>query len=278
MKKNVSGKVILAGEHAVVYDKMALAASMSLGVTVNVVESGGSEKNPLIRKAIEVAGGDENINVDIRSELPIGSGLGSSAAVAAATIRVVREYLGKPIDNDELFTLTMECEKLAHGNPSGLDPVTAIYGGLIAYAKGQPFERLNIKKPIKLLLINTGKPEESTKEMIELVANNKNKDEIIDRIGDLTTEFKMLLESGQDVSVLLNRNGLLLEELGVVGTKAMVLSNEIRNLGGSVKIAGAGGVKTGSGMMIVMAPDYTKIQKLLDNKQIEYFETTIGAK
>jgi mevalonate kinase len=151
----VSGKVILAGEHAVVYDKMALAASMSLGVTVNVVESGGSEKNPLIRKAIEVAGGDENFPVDISSELPIGSGLGSSAAVAAATIRVVREYLGKPIDNDELFTLTMECEKLAHGNPSGLDPVTVIYGGLIAYAKGQPFERLNIKKPIKLLLINT---------------------------------------------------------------------------------------------------------------------------
>jgi mevalonate kinase len=231
-----------------------------------------------VKKAIEVAGGNENIQVKIESDLPIGSGLGSSAAVAAATIKAVREYLGKPINNDELFKLTMECEKLAHGNPSGLDPATVIYGGLIAFTKGQPFERLNILKPIELLLVNTGKPTESTKEMIELVAININKDEIIDQIGDLTIKFKNLLESGQDISTALNQNGLLLEELGVVGTKAIMLSKEIRNLGGSVKIAGAGGVKTGSGMMIVMAPDYTKIKKLLDNKQIDYFETTIGAK
>lgn len=271
------GKVILAGEHAVVYGKMALAASISLGVTVKVVDE-IFEKSDLVKKAIEVAGGNENIQVKIESELPIGSGLGSSAAVAAATIKAVRELLGKPVDNDELFKLTMECEKLAHGNPSGLDPTTVIYGGLIAFTKGQPFERLNILKPVKIVLVNSGKPDESTKEMIELVAINKDKDEIIDRIGDLTIEFKNLLESGQDISAILNQNGLLLEELGVVGTKATTLSKEIRNLGGSVKIAGAGGVKTGSGTMIVMAPDYTKIKKLLDNKQIDYFETTIGVK
>ena len=272
-----SGKVILAGEHAAVYGKMALAASISMGVTVKVVDE-VFVKTDLVKKAIEVAGGDENIQVKIDSELPIGSGLGSSASVAAATIKSVREYLGKPVDNDELYKLTMECEKLAHGNPSGLDPTTVIYGGLIAFTKGQPFERLNILKPIKLLLVNTGKPAESTKEMIELVTTNNNKDEIIDRIGDLTIKFKKLLESGQDVSALMNQNGLLLEELGVVGTKAITLSNDIRYMGGSVKIAGAGGVKTGSGMMIVIAPDYTKIKKLLDNKQIEYFETTIGDK
>jgi mevalonate kinase len=273
----VTGKVILAGEHAAVYGKMALAASISLGATIKVVDE-VFEKTDLVKKAIEVAGGNESIQVKIESDLPIGSGLGSSAVVAAATINAVREYLGKPINKDELFKLTMECERLAHGNPSGLDPTTVIYGGLIAFTKGQPFERLNILKSIKLLLVNSGKPEESTKEMIELVANNINKDEIIDRIGDLTIEFKKMLESGQDISAILNQNGLMLEELGVVGAKAVMLSKEIRNLGGSVKIVGAGGARTGSGMMIVMAPDYTKIMKLLDNKQIDYFETTIGAK
>lgn len=274
----VAGKVILVGEHAVVYGKMALAASISLGVSAIVVESGGSEKNPLIRKAIEVAGGDENTQVGIESELPIGSGLGSSAAVAAATIKAVREYLGKPIENDELFNLTMECEKLAHGNPSGLDPATVIYGGLIAYAKGQPFERLEIINPIKLLLVNSGKPAESTKEMVELVAGKSETSQVIDKIAELVEVVRMRLIKGGGVSDLLNQNGLLLEELGVVGERAMMLSKELRNMGASIKITGAGGVKTGSGMMIVMAPDFTQIKKLLDNKKIDYFETVIGAK
>jgi mevalonate kinase len=277
MKKNVSGKVILAGEHAAVYGKMALAAGISLGVAVKVVDE-IFVKTDLVKKAIEVAGGNENIQVKIESGLPVGSGLGSSAAVAAATIRVVREYLGKPIDNDELFTLTMECEKLAHGNPSGLDPVTVIYGGLIAYAKGQPFERLNIKKPIKLLLINTGKPKESTKEMVELVAAKSDNLVVIEKIAKVSQEVRDRIVHGGEIDELLNKNGLLLEDLGVVGKRARLLSKELRDLGARVKITGAGGVKTGSGMMIVMSPDFTKIMKLLDNKQIEYFETTIGAK
>ena len=78
----IPGKVIMAGEHAVVYGKMALAASISLGVTVKIVDE-IFVKTELVKKAIEVAGGNENIQVKIESDLPIGSGLGSSAAVAA---------------------------------------------------------------------------------------------------------------------------------------------------------------------------------------------------
>ncbi len=270
------GKVILAGEHAVVYGKMALATSISLGVSVTVVENGGSEKNPIINKAIEVAGGDENILLKIESELPIGSGLGSSAAVAAATIKAMREYLGKPINEEELFKLTFECEKIAHGNASGLDPAAVVYGGLIAYTKGQPFERLWIKQPIKLLLANTGKPIESTKEMVELVAAKQTNIVVIDKIAELVKQIREALLNGLEIADLINQNGLLLEELGVVGARAIGLSAQLRQMGASVKIAGAGGVKTGSGMMIVMHPDTTQIKKLLDNKQISYFETEIG--
>lgn len=270
--------MILVGEHAVVYGKMALAASISLGIRVSVVESGGSEKNPIVDKAIEAAGGDKNILLKIESELPIGSGLGSSAAVAAATIKAVREYLGKPINEEELFKLTFECEKIAHGNASGLDPAAVVYGGLIAYTKGQPFERLWIKKPIKLLLLNSGKPEESTKEMVELVAAKQTNIVVIDKIAELVKRVREALISGREIAELLNQNGLLLEELGVVGARAIELSAQLRQMGANVKIAGAGGVKTGSGMMIVMQDDLTQIKKLLDNKKIDYFETVIGGK
>jgi len=274
----VPGKLILSGEHAVVYGKMALAASISLGVKVSVNEGEQTDKTEVVKKAIEVAGGDENIPVKIKSDLPVGSGLGSSAAVAAATIRAVREYLGRPINEEELFKLTFECEMIAHGNASGLDPATVVYGGLIAYTKGQPFERLKTKQPIKLLLLNSGKPMESTKEMIELVASKQENIALIDQIEKIVKQVRMGLEKGEGVADLLNQNGLLLEELGVVGEKAKQLSAELRNLGASVKISGAGGVKTGSGMMIAMKDDLTQIKELLDNKQIDYFETVIGEK
>ena len=272
----VPGKVILSGEHAVVYGKMALAASISLGVLVSVVESDGSEKTEIVQKAIEVAGGNENNQVKIESELPVGSGLGSSAAVAAATIKAVKDYLGQPTTTEELFELTMECEKLAHGNPSGVDPAVVIYGGLVAYTKGQPIKRIKLEKPIKILLVDSGRPSESTRAMVELVAQNPAKIKIIDQIGVLVEQIKLYLERGDEIRDLLNKNGLLLEDLGVVGSRASRLSKKLREMGASVKITGAGGVKTGSGMMMVMGDGFGQIKNLLDNIQITYFETVLG--
>ena len=270
------GKVILAGEHAVVYGKMGLVANIGLGVKVRINDGGGAKNNELVSRAVELAGGNENLGVEIESELPIGSGLGSSAAVSAAVIRAVREYLGKPIGQDELFQLCWECEKLAHGNSSGADPASVVYGGLIVYIKGQPFEKLRIVKPIKLLLVNTGKPEESTKEMVELVAGNPEKERIIEAVEKLVVQVRDKLIRGEGVGELLNQNGLLLEELGVVGNRAKKLSKELREIGAHVKITGAGGAKKGSGMMIVVKDDLTQIKKLLDNRKINYLETEIG--
>lgn len=271
----VFGKVILSGEHAVVYGELALAAQINLGVNVRVIE-GKHEIDPIICRAIEVAGGDRNLGVEIESQIPIGSGLGSSAAVAAAIIKAVRENLRNPIDDDELFGLTMECEQIAHGNPSGIDPAVVVYGGLIAFTKGNPIEKLTIKSPLKLLLIDTGKPEESTKEMVELVASKRGKDKIIPQIGKITLKIKNNLLEGEPVGELINENGFLLEKLGVVGEGAKRLSSELRKLGSSVKITGAGGTKSGSGMMIVMNDNLAKIKQFLDNNKVQYFETSIG--
>ncbi len=271
----VRGKAILAGEHAVVYGEMALAAQISLGVRARVVE-GKKEANIIILKAIEIAGGSNDIGVLVESELPIGAGLGSSAAVAAATIKAVRKYLGKTIEKEELFELTMECERIAHGNPSGIDPATVVYGGLIAFTKGKPIEKLVIKKPIEVLLVNTGKPEETTKEMVELVAKREGKERIITEIGRITKEVRERLVVGEETGELFNKNGILLEELGVVGERAISLADKLRGLGAAVKITGAGGVASGSGMMLVFNLDLAKVKVMLDNMSVPYYEITLG--
>lgn len=274
-KSTIFGKVIICGEHAVVYGEMALAAQISLGVRARVVE-GKKEANIIILKAIEIAGGSNDIGVLVESELPIGAGLGSSAAVAAATIKAVRKYLGKTIEKEELFELTMECERIAHGNPSGIDPATVVYGGLIAFTKGKPIEKLVIKKPIEVLLVNTGKPEETTKEMVELVAKRQGKERIITEIGRITKEVRERLAVGEETGELLNKNGILLEELGVAGEQAKTLADKLRELGAAVKITGAGGVASGSGMMLVLNSDLAKVKVMLDNMSAPYYEITLG--
>jgi mevalonate kinase len=277
------GKILLSGEHSVVYGKPALAASIDLGVRVSVeTHCNASVRNNihtddkgLVRKAIELAGGDpDKVTVTIDSDLPVGSGLGSSAAIAAAVIKAVRLYREMPLSNDELFQLTLEIEKIAHGNPSGVDPATVIYGGLIWYIKGKPVERFAMKHPITVLLINSGKPAESTKEMIEMVAT-KDKN-LIEEIGEITIKMKYALETGGDIIPLITANGLLLEKLGIVESKAQALSLALRNLGAGVKVIGAGGIHDGSGMMLVYHSDLSLITPFLKEKKIHYYEVSLG--
>jgi mevalonate kinase len=270
------GKVILAGEHAVVYGHMALVTRINRGVEVIVTPGIKSDHNAIVAKAIELAGGDPHLNLEIMSEIPIGSGLGSSAAVSAAVIQAVKTYLGRPITEEDLFKLAFECEKVAHGNASGLDPAAVVYGGLIAYSKGQPFERLAISKSMRLLLVNSGTPAESTKEMIAIAEQAPEREVIMQEIGSLTKLLREQLLHGGEIATLLNQNGLLLEKLGVVSAFGKQLSKELRALGCSVKITGAGGVARGSGMMLVKGGDLVKTKSLLDNRQIDYFEVMVG--
>lgn len=273
-----NGKIILSGEHSVVYGEMALSASIMLGVTARVVNKSTSQQTDLLKLAIEKAGGDPKIEVEVDSQLPIGSGLGSSAAVSAATIRAVREHLGIPILNDELRKLVWDVEKFFSPRDSGLDSTVVTYGGVIEYIKGQELKKLEVGKTIKILLVNSGKPSETTGEMVNIVSLNQDNSRIIKEIGKVTQLVKNKMMVGDNVNDLLNQNGFLLENLGVVSDSAIKLSNQLRNEGASVKITGAGGVKTGSGMMIVLHEDLTQIMKLLDNMQIDYFETVVGGR
>ncbi len=145
-----AGKVILLGEHAVVYDRHALAlplkdaltatiVEMDAGVKISVPDWGLDQSFAIDQPALGAAAAmaliirqlgvqDRGWYVRIRSRIPAGMGLGSSAALAVAIIRAFDELLGLDMDTNAVNRLAFECEKLAHGTPSGIDNNIATYG------------------------------------------------------------------------------------------------------------------------------------------------------
>jgi hydroxymethylglutaryl-CoA reductase len=143
-----AGKVILFGEHAVVYGRHALAVpivdAVQAAVTPcdesttlvvkdwglhSVVDRSSTEGIDAAVNLIlkELGIGDENFGINVTSSLPRGMGLGSSAAIAVAIIRAVAQCVGTEVTDERVNAIAYACEKLAHGTPSGIDNTLSCY-------------------------------------------------------------------------------------------------------------------------------------------------------
>jgi hydroxymethylglutaryl-CoA reductase len=156
-----AGKIILFGEHAVVYGRHALAVPIVDAVravvmrgdkptTLTVKEWGlhsvvdGSSSdgiNAAVNLVLEELGVDgENFSINVSSSLPRGMGLGSSAALAVAITRAVAQCAGRELDDERVNAIAFACEKLAHGTPSGIDNTLSCYGEPMLYQNAGSLE------------------------------------------------------------------------------------------------------------------------------------------
>ncbi len=180
IKVSAPGKLHLLGEHAVVYGKPALLATINRRVFVTLTPSkkkkinGVGEFKKELEKLQEILEAKiklrKNIKkiepyiIDINSQFPIGSGLGSSAALSAALTGALLKFLGIPWNKKIIFEIAYEGERFFHGNPSGGDLTTVIEGGLLWFSKNLDFLKSFKKLPMpherikKFLLIDSGKP------------------------------------------------------------------------------------------------------------------------
>lgn len=255
------GKIIISGEHSVVYGYPAIATTVDRHITIH--ESGRIESN-----------------------IPIGAGMGSSAAFAVAMSALT---VGR-LDLEKINSIAYGMEKKKHGNPSGVDNTVSTYGGFLWYRKESEqlkiFSRFTPKVKVPgLFLINTGRPEESTKEMVGYVAEaykiKKNYvNGIFIEMESVTRGFLKVLMNEQKggFGELVWENEKLLERLGVVsdGTKRII--RNIEKIGGSAKITGAGGRRRGSGMVLVYHKDRQKLQKFLKSYKLDVFDVELGVK
>ncbi len=275
IKISVPGKIILMGEHAVVHHRPAIVASVNKKISATIKSDG------------------DLVNTSIKSQIPMGSGMGSSAAISV--IQAATKYVlsGKTVLNNIILSKinqqACENEKIYHLNSSGVDPTICTYGGIIWFKKTKNghkiFKRLSIKRLPKFVLVNTGRPAETTGQMVgrvgEKLKKEKNKvNRIFDVIEDQTKLFLCALEKKDSnlISNTIQNCESCLEDLGVVSEKAKDIVREIEEIGGVAKISGAGGMSCGSGMLLCFHKNPQKILKLAKKLKLEAFIVKLGNK
>jgi mevalonate kinase len=279
-------KVILSGEHAVVYGKPGLVSAINKRLEFSLWEAAKktSDKNILhisqiiknYLKKEKINFVDKKFSFKIASEIPIGRGLGSSAALSVTSAAAFLEfYTGRQFEKENINNIAFQIEKHFHQNPSGVDNSAACFGGLILYQKNVKIKNLDYRIPKiieeKLFLIDSGKPKETTGEMVDFVGT-KSAGKILDEIEATTKKLKESLVR-KNINLFkesLVDNEYLLEQLGIVSEKTKKLLEDLSKFGVG-KVTGAGGRATNSGFIIFLAEDKEKLLEFLKNKKISYF-------
>ncbi len=273
---SVPGKVHLMGEHAVVYGRPALFSAIDLRLSVSIEEHEdgfaivSSEPDEYVRYAIEFLTKTYKlkqtpaIRVTVDSALPAGYHLGSSAAVAVAVAGAFTYYVKKLWNPMAINQLAYEIEKHKHGNPSGGDNTAVTMGGFIWFRRELEFLKSIWQLPFTpapslkhFFLINTGKPAETTGDMVGLVKQKVDADPgametVMNENERQTKNVAIALKTGDEalLRTSIQQGHKTLVSMGVVSDKANRLIADIESRGGAAKILGGGGKTDGVGFVL----------------------------
>ncbi len=289
-------KVILSGEHGVVYGKPALASAINLRLTCTI-EGTATIKDKNIRFVTDQVKSYIRRNhnfpdkpdpkVVVKSEIPSGRGLGSSAAYSVAVAAAVYEYYtGQAADKSIVNDIAYRIEKKFHTNPSGVDVSASCHGGLIYYRKEFEFLKtisaLNIKIPKKiedgLFLIDSGKPKESTAKMVQMVGKKYNGSpdayrSYFENMERITKRMVVALVKEDSLLFVdsIKESQKILSKIGVVSEKAQNILKKLTPYGAG-KITGAGGSQDGSGYILFFTAEPKELSVYLSDKNIRYIK------
>jgi len=273
-------KIILFGEHFVVYNQPVILASINKRLKIECKIEVGSNKTinletnnfgkkiyplsiignsnqdivneffyPIIyilRKMVYHNTEPYGITIKIISEIPYGVGLGSSAALCVAGVAAISRLYKRLKNKDEILDIAIETERILHKNSSGADCVVSTYGGLLYYHKDSNVKTLRFSN-LSFIIINTGL-KHSTGDLVSLV--NRFRKNNLREFNDISNQYSRIcgraikaLEEGDLLSIgkLMNENQILLEKIGVSTPEV----NKIINL--SIKYGAIGSKLTGAG-------------------------------
>ena len=308
------GKTILFGEHAVVYGKPAIAAAVDKRayvtikgrddnkIHVNVDKIGVSGflnlksgivtadngKNPrkgileYILKSLIKTQTTEGLDVTVKLDIPIGAGLGSSAAVTVATIMASATYNQIKLTANEIADLAHQVEVEVQGAASTIDTTLSTHGGIIYLAKNaEEIINLDINYELPIVIGHTSKTGKTGK-LVESVrlkrdAHPSIMNPILDAVEEIvyTARESLLKGDHNTIGMLMNINHGLLDAIGVN-------TEELSNMVFTARKAGAIGSKItgsgGGGSIIAYCPG--KVEEVVEkiNLNEEAFQISIDTK
>ena len=299
MKAIAPGKIILSGEHAVVFGQPALVMAVSRFAVADVRQRHDTRIEiitrfgrvqfapedlasllidvrgrfdqyrtgtipiskvlhneleyvalgwPLLKEQFDISAG---LSLQVISDLPVGSGMGSSAATAVAVLHALARSKEQRIDPETCYSLALELENFQHGHSSGADPYVAVYGGLIRFQKD--IQPTRLPTPDSLFhLVNTGPPETTTGECVDFVHHTIGKNTIWNDFRAVCgrIESALINEDPNALCEAVRFNHQLLLEIGVVPVEIADWIASVELAGGAAKICGAGSIRGSSGGIV----------------------------
>ncbi len=238
------GKIILFGEHAVVYGYPAIAVPVTqvqataevkagrAGFQIRATDIGGEyrleeapQNDPLaaaVRATLEQLGASPPPCVlSVRSNIRVASGLGSGTAVSVAIVRALSGFLGRPLDDTLVSDIAFEIDKLHHGTPSGIDNTVIASRTPVYYLQGQPVQTFEIGGPFQLLIADSGVACPTKATVAEVRAAWRSRPDsyeaLFQQIGHLVDRARAAIEGGRtgQLGRLMTRNQTLLTQLEV---------------------------------------------------------------
>ncbi|EEE35313.1 ghmp kinase family protein [Rhodobacteraceae bacterium KLH11] len=207
------------------------------------------------------------------SSLPLGAGMGSSAAVIAATFALYENLFNETMTPEERIERIRFCERLRHGRGSAIDAVSVVYGG-VNRVEGNQFSRPNIPTHHALWTgegwywVLHGTPASATGECVAAVRRLYEKDVALwQEFSDCTNALQTNLEANVNPITTLRHNHRLLVRIGVVPTATQDFVNAVERAGGAAKVCGAGSIKGDQGgVVLVYIEDKDAMNVLMADK------------
>lgn len=289
IKAFAPGKIILFGEHTVVYKKPAIAVAIDRGVNVELIPRNDDnitvkldlidyyKKSQLVNKklnykidsqkkmitdyiyeVINLFEFEKGFDLTVDIEMYLGAGLGSSAAVTVSTLKAVSLYVNKQIDKKTIAQTAREIEIKIQGAASPIDTSMSTYGGIIFIDENSKLNRIDFNMKLPLIVSNceisgnTGKLVESVRlkyEKYPTIVGN-----IFKAMEQIAIDAKVALEKGNSelIGDLMNINQGLLDAIGVNTTELSDMVYKARGYGAKgSKLTGSGG----GGCIIAYTPE-----------------------
>ena len=285
MRGRAPGKILLLGEHSVVYGHAALAASIPRYVTVDVTPAaetrielpGGMQTPfPLLEAAQAMAreaGYAGAFHARLLSEIPLGAGLGSSAALGVALARALKPSCTA----EEAAALAMHIERVLHGAPSGVDPAACAQEKVIFFMRGPPSRVEAVRGSAFIAIALSGIARGTHSTVLPLAERRKTDarvDPLLARLGDVARQGRTLFERGdlEGLGAAFDEAHAVLRDLGVSCAELEEAVAALRRAGAlGAKLTGAGG----GGAAIGLARNETSAREIA--AQTGGFAVKVGA-